>query len=782
MKQTGSLLSISMFLLAGIFCHSGLNAGEQSPGNIALDNLQAFEYMLPGQKVYVHTDKDSYLAGERIWFKAYVTSLGQLTPDDTPTNLNVELINMDGKYLNLSLMPVEHGLAYGDILLPDSMHEGSYFLRAYTDWMRNFGDDFYFGKEITVRNHREKNFISRREIRQSRNFNDKLQDKESQMQFGMFPEGGNLVAGMENRVAFKAANALGKGVAASGVLQNNRGMEILTFETTHDGMGRFSFVPESGVTYTAIVHFEQGNEMEYTLPAIADEGYVLRADHSERGLVIRTEATPGMSQEIAILAHTRGRAQFFREATMANNGFETTIPYSELPDGISHITLFDGKGPVAERLAFVYKDGFRHVEFSGHEKGLQLTFDLPADLTGSYSMAAVSNIGQDETEHTEHIATYLLLTSDLEGMVYNPSYYLSSSGSEVQQAADLLMMTHGWRRFDWGEIIARDFPEILHEPAEGLVVSGKVESLSRSHSFGGIPVRLTTTVSGRRQYETETDRHGNFHFSGLDYENIFMGEISIETNAPRRMYDIFLDVRKQDDIQYDMSFLTRERLVRERGDNWSRTSRPGYLIEIEKRAQPRGSRGYYGEPDQVVYVDELPTHYHSMHDLLRSNIRGLTIRDGMIYLRGPISMQGSSLPAFIVDGNMVDMGAFMGLRPEEVERIEVLSGSSAAILGVRGASGALIAYSKTSVSRRPGFEFAIRGYNTPTEFYDSMIRTSHYEEYGIPKTLWWEPNIVPGSGGVIEILIPENIRLENAVIVIEGLDEAGNISLGRWAM
>lgn len=782
MKKIALFFKISFLLMTGISGHSSLMASEQNAGTIALNNLQAYEYMLPQQKVYLHTDKESYFSGERLWFKAYVTDLAQLKPDDTTTNLNVELINMDGKYLNLSLMPVENGLAYGDILLPDSMHEGSYFIRAYTDWMRNFDDGFYFEKEITVRNYREKNFISRREIRQSRNFNDELHEKEAIMQFGIFPEGGNLVAGLENRVAFKAANALGKGVAASGVLQDNSGTEILTFETIHDGMGRFSFIPEQEMAYKAIVRFEHGGEMEYALPSIADQGYILRTDHSERGLVIRAEATPGKSTEISIIAHTRGRVQFFLEAILDNYVFETTIPFSELPDGINHITLFDRNGPVAERLAFVYENGYRNVELSGHGDGLRLTFDLPAGVTGSYSLAAVSGGGQGETEHTEHIASYLLLTSDLEGMVYNPSYYLSSSGSEVQQAADLLMMTHGWRRFDWDQIIARDFPEIIHEPAEGLVVSGKVESLSRSHSFGNIPVMLTTTVTGRRIYNTETDRRGNFRFTGLDYENIFMGEISIETSASRRNYDIQLDIRQQDDIQYGMSFLTPTRMVLERGDNWSRTSRPDYYISAEKRAQPRGSRGYYGEPDQVVHIDELPTHYHSMHDLLRTNIRGLTIRDGMIYLRGPISMQGSSLPAFIVDGNMVDMGAFMGQRPEELDRIEVLSGSSAAILGVRGASGALISYSKTADTRRPGFEFAIQGYNTATEFYDSMIHTSQYQEYGVPKTLWWEPNIVPGSDGTVEISLPGNLRLENAVIVIEGIDEEGNLSLGRWGI
>ncbi len=760
------------------------SVARDNPGLRIVDNLQAYEHMLPHQKVYLHTDKDSYLAGERIWFKAYVVDVAQHRPAGRLTNLNIELVSLAGDYVDLSLLPLEQGLAYGDILLPDSMHEGNYILRAYTDLMRNFDSRYYFTKQITVRNPMEDRFISRGELRQNRRFNDELEERARDYQFAFFPEGGDLLEGIESRVAFKAANALGAGVSASGVVSDSHGREVARFETVHDGMGSFTLLPEPGVSYSALVRFGDGSEETHALPAPRQAGYTLSAGIRGNELWVRGQGRSMLTvvpSDISLLVHTRGRIQYFQEVDLANMAFETRIPLRELTDGVTHITLFEGKQAVAERLVFIHEQGTGEVVFSPTEEGLQLAFDTRTGAPGSYSVAIVEAFGQEDGLHEKNIASYLLLTSDLDGLIPDPAYYLSDN-PKAREAADLLMMTHGWRRFEWEQIAARAFPELVYQEAEGLVVSGKIESLSRSHTFGGVEVRMTTASDGRRGYTTESDREGNFRFTGLHYENIFMASISIDSPVARRFYNIHLQGRGLDKLTFEPNVLSRPHMVLDRGDNWSRGGRPSYFVTAERRAQPAASRSYYGQPDQVVYTDELPGHYSSMHELLTRHVRGVTITGGEVMLRGPVSVQGSNRPVFIIDGNASDQGNFMALRPDEVDRIEVLSGSSAAILGVRGASGALIAYTKTTMGRTPGTEFAIRGYSTAAEFYRSFIDTEHFQAYQVPRTLWWEPNLLPGEDGKVEISLPERASFENSLIWIEGIDESGQITVGQFAL
>lgn len=777
------LMSLTVLLMA---VQSGtLLYGSNPQQRKAVDQLQTLEHLYPQQKVYLHTDKDSYLAGERLWFKAYAVTLPFHTPGGVAGNLNVELLNHEGNYIDKQIIALNYGLAYGDIQLPDSMHEGSYFLRAYTDWMKNFDEEFFFVKEMHVFNPIEEQFIRRGEIRSSRRFNSQLEELEKTYQLGLFPEGGHLVAGLENRVAFKAANELGRGVEAAGRLIDESGNELLTFESFHDGMGRFSFIPREGAVYQVAVTFEGKTEQVFAMPESSSTAYLLQVDHTPNELVVRVKTTgqAGAGQAISLLAQTRNRIQFYQQGKLENNQFSTFIPIRDLPDGICQITLFnEHEVPVAERLVFINEHGAGNVDLLAQENTvvgrankvrLDLEFDLDQGTAGSFSVAALAAYGDKPEDLHRHIASYLLLSGDLKGYVHHPAYYLTRNDQHVKKAADLLMMTHGWKRFDWESVLAGQFPEILHTQGRGLTFSGKIVPLLRAYSFSGVNVRMAGTGARQEVFRTEADQQGRFSFSGLDYEDLFMAEISIETSAPRRAYDIVLDDTTAEHPGFSKSPLTQQRTVLATGSGWSRTSRPDYFLKSKRQVPRSSARGYYGEPDQTVYMEDLTGHYNNMLDVLRRHVRGLTIIDGNITIRGVSSFYGSSEPIYMVDGNNVDQGVFLGLRPEELDRIEVLSGSSAAIFGVRGTSGALIAYSKTAGTRSHTFEFAIRGYSTPSEFFSSRIDTKHYQEHNYQETLYWQPNLIPAEDGTARVLIPNESDHNGLILIIEGLSEEG---------
>ena len=102
------------------------------------------------EKVYVHTDKQYYYPGERIWFKAYMNYYYQSARDSLSTTLYAELIGPGKKIIMEKILALDSGFASNDFILPDSIGEGRYYLRAYTQLQRNFGDENLFVKQLPV--------------------------------------------------------------------------------------------------------------------------------------------------------------------------------------------------------------------------------------------------------------------------------------------------------------------------------------------------------------------------------------------------------------------------------------------------------------------------------------------------------------------------------------------------------------------------------------------------------------------------------------------------------
>ncbi|OFX62816.1 MAG: hypothetical protein A2066_03685 [Bacteroidetes bacterium GWB2_41_8] len=165
-----------------------------------LAKANMFNLQFPQEKIYLHLDRLSYWANDDIWFKAYLKN--SPIPD---CNLYVELLNSSGTILQKRMYWAQNGLAYGDIQVPDTISSGVYQIRAYTNWMRNFDDEYFFRQNLVIWNLRDKH---------SDNEPERINRKDVDFQF--FPEGGTFLNGISNKMAFKATDKKGKGLAAAG--------------------------------------------------------------------------------------------------------------------------------------------------------------------------------------------------------------------------------------------------------------------------------------------------------------------------------------------------------------------------------------------------------------------------------------------------------------------------------------------------------------------------------------------------------------------------------------
>ncbi len=783
-------------ILTGLFLMTG-PPGIQSQETLdpvsehIVETLNRLEYNYPQQKAFIHLDKEEYLAGEHIWMKVYLVNATTHRPDTLSTNFYVELINKNGDLASVQLMRLRNGFSHGDIRLPDSISEGNYQLRAYTDWMNNFGEDFFFTKDICVYNPIEENYIRRWDVWRNRLFNRRLERTQEDMQFAFFPEGGQVVEGLENRVAFKAANALGAGVAAEGQVLDNGGNTIARFSTFHNGMGSFSFVPEAGKRYEAEIEFDNGDTKSLKLPNAISTGYLLSAEHQDEAIEVRVQtnflpADMGISDQIYLLAQTRGRVSFIEEAMLTDGEFNTRIPLERLPTGISQIKLFNAYGqPISERLVFVQHSDIGVLDYVEYtlvegedEQKMQLGMALSNDKTkGSYSLAVIDT-EKSEADYRSNIATELLLFGDLADTAKDPWYYLSPDSEASAKAADLIMMTHGWRRFDWQKILDGQFPRIAYGFPKGITFAGQVSPRASDRETGEVDVELAVYHDEVNIYATSTDRRGNFVFSNLDYTGDFSATLRLDQPLERRSMRVDLASKDFDELKYEKNFNTRHLQVTSRGDDWERVKHPQTIMKSRGLLEPSRERiSMYSDPDQVIYFEDIRDQHSNIMDVLRTRVRGLRVVGGEIMLRGPSSFRFTNEPVFMIDEVMVDRTSFLSVSVHEVDRMTVISGPQSAILGSRGANGALLIYTRRGDDHRHvSYEYLLKGFHEPSETFESRINTDVYAKSRMNRTLFWEPYAETNDFGEIDVSFPVDRHVRHVRVILQGIDENGRIT------
>lgn len=783
---------IICFIIAG-FLAQAANA-QDSKDHVStgiLQGLEKLEHVYPQQKVFIHTDKEEYFAGEDIWLKAYTVNATTHQPDTMSTNLYLELVSSNEEIAKVLLLRLNNGISHGNIQLPDSLSEGNYQIRAYTDWMNNFDPHFIFKKDVYVYNSIEENFIKTIDVFRNRIFNRRLRRSQNQMQFAFFPEGGYIVAGLENTVAFKAANKTGAGVDARGTLYDGDGNEITKFSTFHNGMGSFSFIPKPNTRYSARIKYKNGASESVRLPKVKNTGYLLSAINQNGDIALKVQANfdtglfPG-SEEVYLLAQSRNRVVFFEKAVIQNQSLSLKLPKDLLPPGITQITLFSNDGrPVAERLVFspgydtiTQLDNIR-VEFVNHEQEPHILVDFSLDketVEGSYSFAVVDT-DLDKPDYRSNIAADLLFLSDLDYFIEDPWFYFTPSSS-AEKASDLIMLTHGWRRFDWDKLLAGDFPEIRYGFPRGITFAGTVLPRSSERETGELDVEFAIYQDGVDILTARTDRKGNFAFENLEYNGLFSATLRIDKRYDRRSLRVDLRSKTFDDAEYVVNYNTRALQTVAKGENWQKVKRPETVHKSRSLFEPSiDNVSIYSDADQVIYFDDIADQYSNIFDVLRTRVRGLRVVGNEIILRGQSSVMLSNEPLFLVDEILVDRSVFLNVSVHEVERLAVISGPQTAILGSRGANGALLIYTRRSDSHRlDSYEYILQGFHIPDEQFESKINNTMHAQNHVDRTLHWEPRLSPGQYEHTQLRIPADASVRNIRFIIQGIDNQGNIT------
>lgn len=364
---------------------------------------------------------------------------------------------------------------------------------------------------------------------------------------GFFPEGGDLVDGVPRKVAFKAERSDGYPEDVRGSVLDSRGDTVVSFASEHDGMGAFLLCARQGETYRAVCRAGR-REITVALPEIRPGACALTAAQSSGRILYKADGT--VPRGSRLVGHIRGDCCCV--VPIDPQRPSGAILADSLPEGILHLLLVDSTGrPRSERLVFLKRTGKRErwtvtpdkPRYGKREKvrvGISLEDSDGKPVSADLSVSVTDRRAVRYDSLGDDIRTNLLLCSDVKGYVHNPGYYFLGDDPAAAHRLDLVMLTHGWRRFRAGNLYDPEPFSPKHFVERGQYLSGKVIGIAGRAAPGA----LVSAVALNRDNvadAAQADDSGRFVLSGLDFADTVLFMVSAKTRRGKPTQRIDLD-------------------------------------------------------------------------------------------------------------------------------------------------------------------------------------------------------------------------------------------------
>jgi len=634
-----------------------------------------------------------------------------------------------------------------------------------------------------------------------------------------FPEGGNLIYGATSKVAFKAVGSDGLGADIKGTVIDDKLNMIASFNSQHLGMGTFTFRPVEGSSYKAHIIFADGSSKELALPTALERGYMLSIgtdDPDNLQLKVTTSKQlllDNTNDTVSLIGQAGGHIYYASKGSPGISTFIATVPRERFPSGIVQFTLFSSKGePLNERLVFIRNpDQLKlnvNTEKQTYAPQQKVKINLNAQssdarpVIGSFSVSVTDETKILVDENSENsILANMLLTSDLRGYIEKPNYYFNDTTDQTRADLDLLMLTQGYHRFEWRQIMNDKFPPMIYQPEKTLAISGRVTTLGGKPVAHG-KVTLISTKGGFAFIDTLTDEQGRFEFKNMAFADSLRFVIQARTGKDKKNVQIDLDNITQQgvtqnkttpDMQLNVydgtsAYLKGARALYNEELQYGLAKRTIVLKEVvikDTRTAVKHSTNLNGpgNADQILTGDQIPPGTIDL-SMLEGRIIGVMFRNGI-----PYSTRGGQMAVYL-DGMKLQSDELTMINMEDIASIEVLRTIS--YTGIYGGSGGpggeLILTSKDgSEAYKDNLKRPVPGIvvYSPIGYYKARLFYS--PQYDDPKTnipvadlrttIYWNPNIITDKEGNASFDFFNAGSKATYRVVIEGIDGEGN--LGR---
>lgn len=779
MKKILLLLSITFI---------SFSSNSQDLKNVKNSYLEYFKF--PRETVFLHTNKTTYIKGEEMWFKIYAYDRKNNLSSKTTSNIYLGIYDENGKQLDKKIFLAKDGVANGNIAIDSSFTSGNYYLKTYTNWMKNFKESDAFIQKIKIIDPETEEKISK-----------KINSKEYDIQF--LPEGGYLLNNIKNSVGIKAINDKGKGTVASGIIINSNGNEVASFKSNIFGIGKFTFTPISGETYSARIKLSNYKELIEKLPVAENVGVAMTVNNLHKEKVIINLSLNNKSlklfkdKEYKIFIHKDGKAQII-PCTIDKKEKRIVIDKKGLYKGVNIITVFnEERKPILERM-FFNSSNMNNKEIVLSKKQVQgdsIIYQLTSELLEKESLNASISVLPKETisykqEHSIISAFYL--KPYLKGTIENPQYYFTNTDRKKEYELDLLLLTQGWSAYNWDNII--NFPPKPNFKYEnGISIHGFVNNnMNKVNSLFLYPTELNSAKF------IPTDTNGKFElidFYPVIGENIKFSYINKRNKTRKPGIALsFLKYMQKDSINVDsyekfISYYTnKNKALTTLIDNESEVLDEIVLkanLEKEKRKKYRlPFRGKLYNVDRAMAET-----YFNLSDFLNNN--GFVVSDiglnptalGQTSIRHNSPRRGPVV--FYLNGGQINDFNILANRPlDEFEDIYIDATPNVNMASVGGGVATFVVVVKLFTRRtnlfvnKPNSRInnttVTYGFQPTKKFYTPKYfsyNTDTFKDYGI---IHWEPSVNFKNLEAFN-LTTINTGLKEIDFYIEGITSNGDL-------
>jgi len=739
------------------------------------------------EKIFVHTDKSTYLPGEIIWFKIYNVDASVHKSISLSKVVYIDVLDREQNAVLQAKIAMKNGVGSGSLYIPVSLNSGNYKLRGYTNWMKNFSPDYYFDKTILIVNPlRIPDVVP--------------QQTQVGYDVQFFPEGGNLLSGISSKIAFKVTAPNGIGLDTfKGFIVDGHNDTVARFEPLKFGIGSFMFGPVANTTYKAIIKIAAGSVISKELPAISSQGYTMQLKDSGGGQLQVTVSGAGTgSGEVYLFAHTRQIVKIAESASLNSGTANFTIDKAKLGEGISHITIFNNaKQPVCERLYFKRPKQQLLIEVSADQPQYavrkKVNINVSAkSVTGNPLPAnlSLSVFRIDTLQHMDgdDIVNYLWLRSDLRGNIESPGYYFKNINAETDAALDNLMLSQGWRRFQWSNVLNNKQVALNFLPEyNDHLITAKVVNAVSGHPAEDILVYLSVPGKRVQLYTSKSDSLGRLVFNT---KQLFgPGEIIAQTNSERDTsfrIDVLSPFSEQY-TQYKVPSINITPGMQKALEEHSLGMQVQNIYagnKIKQFYDPGiDSSGFFGTPYKTYLLDNY-TRFTTMEEVLREYIREVNVvrshkRYHIKVLNDRGFLDGDPL-VMLDDVPVFNIDKVIAIDPLKVKKLEVIReryyyGPSVheGILSYTTYKGDLGGIEMDPHAVVLDYE----GLQLQREFYSPVYDTDEAAKSRTPdfrNLLFWQPNVNINPGGRNQLTFYTSDQTGKFVGLIQGLTPNGD--------
>ena len=607
------ILIILSILLFAITSDSTAQKSTTKKITKVMKRIVEFNARYPQEKVYLHFDNTCYFNGETIWYAAYCVRADNNTLTDISRVLYVELLTPDGEIVETQKVLLTDGRGNGCFHLNTLLNSGFYEIRAYTSYMLNWLHTDIFSQIIPVFNKpKTKGDYGEPEINQVshknrlpnyRQINNQTNKKDS-ITVKFYPEGGDLIKGIKSKVAY---------IVHCNGEERERGVT----EYTPAGNGTKDF---------------EYNGKKYPFPEAKADGCVVRVDTDDDYAYKATFTASDLHRgEIFAYILMNGGMIHYADTFTANPTSVRTVVRDDLPDGINRLIVYNAEGRIfCDRLIFKCPetDSANIVHVTSLKKSPSPYEKIRTEVKASpntYLSFAVTDSATSINGRNTNIKSYMLLTSEIKGYIHNPNYYFEADDIEHRKAADLLMLTQGWRRYEWNAMTSDSLLTLAHPSEDRLYLRGKLTSLKRESkvSYIGLKAFLWNEKGASASGKTSTKKDGSFIWAMPG----FWGDYNLQIIAKNEKLNDDFIVSIDRDISpeprpfypketeripktYDNSlFKPNMSEVNSVDDTLDMTSRNHLLEEVSIESKKKWNP--WGNKETNTWYDESPGMYHS---------------------------------------------------------------------------------------------------------------------------------------------------------------------------